>query len=535
MQGKSPDLTANANQMLGPLFQQEPIRIIRGDGYIRVEPSIPNELTKALRYFHREFKQDPERPYQRIVKGEYRQLYSVDFHIDSKQQIINYLITLPGFLGVITNVLQRLGLQYNIIDQRTPAPPIDMFAAMRGLREYQYEPVMDLLAADGGIASCPTGFGKTHMIGAVIRAYKQEDWLARNTPLTVVAVSDKDVAAKNYRDLIEILPNREVGLVMSGTTRWSDDIQVITMDSLHRLKPELVGLFIGDEIHTAGTEGRSENIVGFNKARMYGFSASPEGRFDGGDLKTVGVFGPIVVNIPYSKGVEVGALVPITVYYVRAPEPMIGLQAYMGYKLQTTQRMHGGEANPLMNDLVAEITKRIPDKMQTLLIMQHQQQLDALKARLPDVVDVHASTSDTDLAAKKLRHLTPVSSKRRQQLYGEMERGVIRKAMATYVYKQGVNFPELQVMICPGGGGSKLVTQQVPGRASRRIDEKDVSYIVDFWHPWDVIDESMPGLVKKKDGPLLSDDKARDKIYAKLGFNRVWLDDYNDLPFLTPK
>jgi superfamily II DNA or RNA helicase len=256
------------------------------------------------------------------------------------------------------------------------------------------------------------------------------------------------------------------------------------------------------------------------------------GRFDGGDLKTEGLFGPVVVNVDYTTGVEVGALVPITVYFVRCPEPSIGLKMYQGYKTRHKQIQRGIELNNGLNDLVADIVHRIPDDMQTMLIMQHQLQLNELKRRLPEVVDVHGTRDANALTGKGFFDLTPVKAKDRARIYEELARADIMRVMATYIYKQGVNFPSLEVMICPGGGGSKLVAGQIPGRASRRIDGKDTSYIIDFWHPWDTIDVD-PIKNKRKDGPLLRDDKSRDKVYKNLGFKRVWVDTIDDLPFLT--
>ena len=508
------------------------IDIIWADGYIRVEPTVPDELTRELKYWHREFKANDQNPYKREVRGEYRKLYELDFRLDTEQRVINYLVTLPGFMSRIKRLLERLALEYRVIDQRTPPPPMDVRRAMYGLRDYQYEAALDMLMAGGGIAACPTGFGKTHLMGAILRAYKPEDLQARNTPLSVVAAVDKDVAAKNYRDLCKILPDREVGLVMSGKTKWSDDVQVITMDSLHRINAPDVGIFIADEVHTAGTEKRSESIAGLNRALKWGVSATPIGRFDGGDLKTEGLFGPVVVDIPYSRGVEVGALVPITVYFVRCPEPNIGLQAYKNYEMHHKQIQYGIEKNTALSDLVAQLVARIPADMQTMLIMQHQLQLHELKQRMPHIQDVHASTSADDLI--KYPALTPVSAKLREQIYHRMESGDLKRVMATYVYKQGVNFPQLEVMICPGGGGSKLVAGQIPGRASRRIEGKDASFIVDFWHPWDTIVVEEPGKTPRvKDGPLLKDDRARDKVYESLGFKRAWVDSIADLPFLV--
>lgn len=522
------------NAFAGPLFQNQLITIRWGDGYIRVEPeSALTDLKRELTYYHRTISQKPRSG--KSIQGEYRKLYESHFHVDDDQNVANYLVTLPGFMHRIKSLFDAQGYNYKVIDERTPMPPMDVKKAMSGLYAYQYEPVLDLLLSGGGIASCPTGFGKTHLMAAIARAYDPDDLQVRSTPLTVFAASDKDVTRKNYEDFCEIFPDRDVGIMMSGRTKRSEDIQVITLDSLHRIDPEEVGLLIIDEVHSAGTDARTKKISECRKAAKWGFSATPFGRFDGGDLKTEGLVGPAVVDIPYSKGVEVGALVPITVYYLNCPEPPIGVTSYQRYKSRHKQVQVGIEGNDALNDLVVEIFQRLPEETQAMAIMPHIYQIDELKKRMPDVQEVHGETSQDSLIQKGYHDTQAIGSKQREQIYRDMASGDTKRIIATYVYKQGVNFPQLEVMICPGGGGSKLVSGQVPGRASRRIAGKDKSFIVDFWHPWDTVSE--PGFKegRKKDGPLLRDDRARDKVYEKLGFNRVWVDSIDELPFIPAK
>lgn len=507
------------------------LEVVLGDGFIRVEPFIPPQLTKALTYYHRILNIGNRK--KSGVSGEYRPLYSTDFYISDTQEVHNYLITMPGFRSRIEDTLTAAGYPYTVRDVRTPPPPMYIPEAMYGLRGYQYETVLDLLMAGGGLASCPTGFGKTYVMAALIRAFHHDDLQARNTPLTVLSVSDKDVARKNYEDLCQILPGREIGLVMSGKTKWSDDIQVITMDSLHRIDHDSVGIFIADEVHTAATEKRAENISKMRKALKWGVSATPDGRFDGGDITTEGLFGPLIVDIPYSYGVEVGALVPITVYYLPCPEPACGMQQYNSYVNRTTKVRHGIEGNIRLNKMVAEIINQTPDEHQLMAIMPHLRQMNNLRQLLPGIPIVHGATTDTDLTSKGYMDIEPVSVKERDRLYQLMNSGEIRKILATYVYKQGVNFPNLNVMICPGGGGSKLVSGQIPGRASRRIAEKDAAYIVDFVHPWDYARKGPKQ--RKTYGPLYKDDKSRAAVYDKLGFKQVLVTSVNDLPFVNKK
>lgn len=88
-----------------------------------------------------------------------------------------------------------------------------------------------------------------------------------------------------------------------------------------------------------------------------------------------------------------------------------------------------------------------------------------------------------------------------------------------------VDFPALDIVVNASGGGSEIVAKQIPGRASRRSDGKDMAYVVDFVHEWDVDENG-------KNGPLLSSDMSRRRSYRELGFEQITVDTIDDLPFM---
>ena len=109
-----------------------------------------------------------------------------------------------------------------------------------------------------------------------------------------------------------------------------------------------------------------------------------------------------------------------------------------------------------------------------------------------------------------------------------MADGTIRKMIATHVYKQGVNFPDLSVVINAGGGGSDITTKQVAGRESRKTEGKERAYLIEFEHPWDVMREDVG---TTKPGPLACDDRSRAKAYKQLGFEQVHVSSIEAIPW----
>lgn len=481
------------------------------DAIIVTDP--PPGLKEKLTYWKRELTYDKAR-HVRAVKGHYENLYYEEG---------NKISTHPGFGHRILEYLRKTGTQYKIEDWRIPLPEPNFELACKGLRDYQLEPVIEMLMAGGGILSAATGFGKTVIASAIIRAFDPEQLKLRGTPTVVFSAPDKDINYKNWESLKALLPEREVGLVMSGHRKFSDDVQVITLDSLHLLNPDEVGILIVDEVHTSASATRMESISKFSNAARWGVSATPSGRFDGGDMVIEGLFGPVVCRRTYQDAVKLGALVPIEVYWVKAPPPKVGIDYYRHYKNRDPKIRAAIINNPPYSQLVAELIKSIPESKSVLCFTQWIAQMANIHAFCPNVGYVHAQTKDG------VGTIKPITAKQRKDIYDKMASGEIRKMLATHCWKQGVDFPALDIVINASGGGSDIVAKQIPGRASRRADGKDKAYVVDFIHEWDW-EESEDG--SRKPGPMMASDMARRRSYKELGFEQHTVETISELPFI---
>lgn len=469
----------------------------------------PSGLKDVLTYWKRELTYDAAR-HVRAVKGHYENLYS---------EAGGKLTTLPGFGHRIIEHMRKTGTEFTVKDSRRPLPEPDMEKACTGLRDYQIEPVITTLLSGGGILSAATGFGKTVMASAIIRAFDPDKMKLRGTPLTVFAAPDKDINRKNWESLTQLLPDREVGLVMSGVRKFSEDVQVITLDSLHLLNPSDIGILIVDEVHTSASATRFESISKVLDAARWGVSATPSGRFDGGDRVIEGLFGPVVCQRTYQDAVRLGALVPIKVYWVKAPSPKVGMSYYNKYKTRDAKIRAAIINNPPYSKMVADLILKTPEDKSILCFTQWIAQMANVHDHCPDVEYVHAQTKEG------VGTIGPITSKKRKEIYDRMASGEARKMLATMCWKQGVDFPSLDIVVNASGGGSEIVAKQIPGRASRRADGKDIAYVVDFVHEWDVDENG-------KNGPLLSSDMSRRRSYRELGFEQITVDTIYDLPFI---
>ena len=379
--------------------------------------------------------------------------------------------------------------------------------------------------------------GKTHIIKALCAAYPHEAMRLRGTPTIVVAVPDKDITQKNYDDLRELLPDRDVGIVMSGRRKFSEDIQVITLDSLHLLNADDVGVLIVDEMHTASSDTRSAELLRFSKAVRWGVSATPDGRFDGKDVVAEGIFGPCVAQFTYQDGVKAGCLVPLKVLWLDAPEPQMGAENYCRYKERDSRYKWGVHNNTPLNKMIGRIFAGIPDSLQTLGMLQFTDHMEAVLRGCAEAgvspVQVHAGTDPKKFPPSSYWHVRAISAKERAAIYPKMKSGEIHKAISTFVYKQGVSFDNLRIVVNLCGCGSEIFAKQVPGRASRKAPGKDCAYIIEFRHPWDKKKvKTKAGYTREVAGPVFSDDVSRMKIYSELGFEQINLVSERELPWI---
>lgn len=497
------------------------------DSFLEVRGGCPG-LSKKLRFWRRTIGVS-ERTRRKEVSGEFEDLFTVAKEDDGTF----VLTTMPGFAHKVFEHCRATGVAFSFEDRRSPFPDPDP-DALEGLRDYQVDAVGAAVEAGGGIIKLPTGSGKTRIAASLIGIFPRQELIARGTPTCVFSCPDKDINRKNWEELSSLLPGRNVGIIMSGMHRPSDDVVCCTIDSLDNIDPESVGVFVCDEMHTASSSSRSQKIMKFSRARKWGVSATPSGRFDGGDLMAEGLFGPIVFELTYQDMVERGALVPIKVYWIDCPDPRGGLTHYASLVSRDGKVRAGSVLNGDFNQLVADIMECMPDSLQTLCMVQYIEHMAGIVRLLPGNAKtkfVHGETNQDSLSAFPC--LRAIKPKERKEVYKEVESGSIRSIIATYIYKQGVNFPGLSVVVNAAGGGSDIVAKQVPGRASRISDDKSEAFVIDFWHPWDT-DDPFARDGRGHAGPLLSADKQRRRAYNQLGFEQTWIHSIKELPMLDP-
>ena len=380
------------------------------------------------------------------------------------------LLATAGFTRRITTWLRERGYNYSFQDFREGELPAPDYSRLGNLLEGQDVVLAILASHDCGQIVAPTGYGKSHLIVETCKMY----------PTLRIAIISQAVEVVNtvHERLLRAFPQHVIGKCGDGRND-PKRITVSTVRSMLKTNPADVDLVLFDEVHTAAAEATAADLAHFRNARMFGFTASPEGRHDGAELVIEGIFGPIVHEVPYQAAQEDGLVVQIEVEVYNATGPS------MSTRNSVARARTGLWRNASRNNLIAELARMHSATEQTLILTDKIEHALHLKALLPDFEVVYNSMTPEQTTKFRrmglLRNFDKLcDSKRRAYLRKQFESGKLRKAIATGVWHKGVDFTQLEVCIRADGSGSEIQAVQIPGRLSRVHEGKRAGKLIDF-------------------------------------------------------
>lgn len=409
---------------------------------------------------------------------------------------------LPGLWPRVKSFFEKNGIQFEITaDNRNPEirPQIDFEA----IKDVQFRETQDLALAliatsDCGIIDCSVGYGKSFLIGVICKAF----------PTLKILVCTGSVSVVNtlYEYLCKQNPG-EVGILGGGKASVQGKrIVVSTLRSLDKIPTDWPSLVLVDECHEISNNDAGRLLMQFIFCRRFGFSASPI-RNDGSGLALESILGPVIMQMSYDEAAEIGAVVPMK--YAMLPckwGPSICQKEDLSDVVMKRFAYWRNEArNKAIAEFVYKLHKANPD-IQILIMVQTLEAACALHMKLPWFKVANFGSVDvTDLSRKfpkeKYPEFKPESYKMTQKSLDIMRmafsKGTLKFIISTTVFRQGVNFPHLRVLIRADGATSKIMGIQIPGRLSRLDEDKDCGYLIDVedtFCPW----ASRRALVRKK-------------------------------------
>lgn len=414
-----------------------------------------------------------------------------------------------GFTNRVVALCREANVEIDLVDvpftladpRRFEADFHKVFSHM-DLKAKQDECLATVSVSDGGIVVAPTGFGKSFLFAAICLMHPH----ARIHVIT----RRRDVMKRLLRHLTKFIP--DVGQVGGGCKRWSR-VTVITADSLHLVDhtPGLCAdLVLYDEVHEAAAPSYSVELSKYQHARMFGFTATPDGRFDGAHHRLEGLFGPKIFEMAYQEAVVHGLVLPVRVDWIDVRMPVNPCE----FKKETAKERWGIWRNQVRNRLIADKAREFPDDNQVLILVRTLEHAVFLKQELPDFklcYDKMDSEVHAALVKKGMLDALdepPMTPQARDQMSRDFEAGTLKKVIATDVWSTGVDFPQLSVLIRADARASEIMDVQAPGRVVRRHDPsgKDHGLVIDCMDYFD--------------GAFMRRSNERKKTYVKQGWEQ---------------
>lgn len=388
-----------------------------------------------------------------------------------------------GLLPRVERILKANKIPYKIKDNRNLIPFKKKIKTKNiEQREYQ-ERVLDVcLKKKGGIVQAATGSGKSIMITELI---------ANTNVKTMVYVIGIDLLYQMH-ETFEHMLGTKVGIIGDGKAEVRK-INVCTVwtaanalgnkytpfDDEDRSKTEKIDdknkakiikairtseMTIYDECQMLAA--KTLQLINHNSLAAdykFGFSGTPY-RDDNADLLLEAVCGNIISEVTASELIKTGYLVKPTIHFVSVPEHSPQLTG----NYSSIYRQYIVE-NEVRNDKIIKSVDKLIEKGRKILILvkniKHGQiLLDALLKKGLDVYFVRGNIKSED------RNYI-------RQAFIDDEIDLI---IASVVYDQGVNLPNLDALVLAGSGKSTGRTLQRLGRVIRAHPGKKDAIVIDF-------------------------------------------------------
>ena len=243
---------------------------------------------------------------------------------------------------------------------------------------------------------------------------------------------------------------------------------VATTRSMWKLDTAKVDMLIFDEAHNAAAPEVSGRLAEFGKTWMFGFSATPLGRDDGTDLVTEAFFGPVIHRIDWQTAERDGNIAHIFVKVCKVKLPEIDIADEL-----MRMRVAYWQNGPRNAALVRFANSVLPPDAQVLYYVDRVEHGLCLRKLLPDVPFVHAGISTERWAEfRNMKLVTDADTDTLMhpdvaELTHAFGKGILKRAIATSVWKEGVDFPDLHALVRFDGGRGMINSVQLAGRLTR--------------------------------------------------------------------
>lgn len=388
-----------------------------------------------------------------------------------------------GLLGMVVGDLRKRGYSVEVYG----LPPRNLLQAeanlLKGiaLRDYQLRAVNKLLDAGRGVAKMATNSGKTEVMAALVKVLDRQ---------SIVLVHRKELLYQTQQRFQKRL-GVPVGIIGDNENKPQriTIAMIQTLANIYEQPPfrEWVAgneVLLVDECHNASSDQFMKVLSSIPGHWRYGFSGTPLKYDDLADLQLMAATGRIIVDVGNEQLIQQGySAKPIIHVHIvedlqEANDDMPFSEAYDRFIVHNEQR------NAIIKEVASEVTGI------TLIIVSRVKHGTLLNKLIPGSTFVSGGHS----------------TEHRQRVLDEMRQGTPGAYIATNIFDEGVDVPNVNTLVLAAGGKSHVRILQRVGRGLRQKTEGDnIVNIHDF------IDDTNKHLIEHSE--------ERMKVYEDEGFD----------------
>lgn len=387
-----------------------------------------------------------------------------------------------GLLHRVELFFKKYKIDYNIVDHRKEVKfKRKIKTGKIQSRPYQDKVVKACLENKGGIVKSATGSGKSVMITRLI---------AETNVKTIVYVIGVDLLYQ-MKETFEKFLGTDVGIIGDGQVDikkinvcsvWTassalgekyesfDDEDKVKKEKFDDKNKEKIvkairsaEMTIFDECQfLAAKTLQTINHASESAYYKYGFSGTPF-RDDNADLLLEAACGPQIVEVTATELIEKEYLVKPMIRFVNVPE----YDEVLPPKYPSIYKTYIVENEVRNNKIVKSAEKLIESGRKVLILVKNIKHGNILLEMLQDKYETYFVKGDLD-------------SDERNWVRQEFLKNNIDIIIASVVYDQGVDLPNLDALILAGSGKSSGRTLQRIGRVIRPSKGKKDAIVVDF-------------------------------------------------------
>lgn len=340
-------------------------------------------------------------------------------------------------------------------------------------RPYQQRLIDAGLDHGRGQLIAPTATGKSIILNGIISGFP--------TYHILFLVHTKDLRDQMKEHLCGAFPDEEIG-------EWSTDIKqieritVATIQSyvkVHKKYNELFQVILIDEMHhVSNLSTQYAQILQMSTAHTkIGVTATHNAK-EQGKWTAEALLGPVIGEYTLKEAREDGVIAEPTIHIYRNPP----VECYSKLPEYSDKYQFGITDNVIRNVKIVTIAKEFINAGKVVLItvvaIEHGLELERMFARYGlDIKFVYGGSS----------------KKERKETKEGLKDGSIRAAISSVIFLEGIDIPNLDVVINGGAGVSPVHVMQRIGRALRKTETKSTAILVDF------IDDVLPTLRRQSD------------------------------------